>query len=225
MDWALLYALTDQEIYIINISQRPQSHKYGLNQLKLIPGSHTQTGEQKQNRHTSFTFKAISQHLHLSFSLSLKRKTISHPKSARRWENEKREEKKYNVPPSLRRGKSFRRGSLQTRRGNEIICADLRSCVFVINYGWWRGNTSESVGEDGEPTKCVIITTNRQTDKQNRRTPCVMLPKVKSCDNNQLQRWKRCRHRETDKQTQRWTDRQSKEKSVAQSVRQSVLYK
>lgn len=211
--------------YILSISQRPQSHKYGLNQLKLIPGSHTQTGEQKQNRHTSFTFKAISQHLHLSFSLSLKRKTISHPKSARRWENEKREEKKYNVPPSLRRGKSFRRGSLQTRRGNEIICADLRSCVFVINYGWWWGNTSESVGEDWEPTKCVIITTNRQTDKQNRRTPCVMLPKVKSCDNNQLQRWKRCRHRETDKQTQRWTDRQSKEKSVAQSVRQSVLYK
>lgn len=73
MDWALLYALTDQEIYIINISQRPQSHKYGLNQLKLIPGSHTQTGEQKQNRHTSFTFKAISQHLHLFFSLSLSR--------------------------------------------------------------------------------------------------------------------------------------------------------
>lgn len=102
---------------------------------------------------------------------------ISHPKSARRWENEKREEKKYNVPPSLRRGKSFRRGSLQTRRGNEIICADLRSCVFVINYGWWRGNTSESVGEEWEPTKCVIITTNRQTDKQNRRTPVLCCPK------------------------------------------------
>lgn len=163
--------------YILSISQRPQRHKYGLNQLKLIPRSHTQTGEQKQNRHTSFTFKAISQHLHLSFSLSLKRKTISHPKSARRWENEKREEKKYNVPPSLRRGKSFRRGSLQTRRGNEIICADLRSCVFVINYGWWWGNTSESVGEDWEPTKCVIITTNRQTDKQNRRTPVLCCPK------------------------------------------------
>lgn len=164
--------------YILSISQRPQSHKYGLNQLKLIPRSHTQTGEQKQNRHTSFTFKAISQHLHLSFSLSLSQEEndITSWKCKEMREREK-EEKKYNVPPSLRRGKSFRRGSLQTRRGNEIICADLRSCVFVINYGWWWGNTSESVGEDGEPTKCVIITTNRQTDKQNRRTPVLCCPK------------------------------------------------
>lgn len=57
---------------------------------------------------------------------------------------------------------------------------------------------------------------NRQTKQEN---PCVMLPKVKSCDNNQLQRWKRCRHWETDKQTQRWTDRQSKQNFVTQILR------
>lgn len=74
MDWALLYALTDQEIYIINISQRPQSHKYEAKSAQANSKiTHTQTGEQKQNRHTSFTFKAIFQHLHLSFSLSLSR--------------------------------------------------------------------------------------------------------------------------------------------------------
>lgn len=137
--------------YILSISQRPQSHKYRLNQLKLIPGSHTQRQENKNRIGIPHLLSKPYPNIFisLSLSLSLKRKMISHPKSARRWENEKREEKKYNVPPSLRRGKSFRRGSLQTRRGNEIICADLRSCVFVINYGWWRGNTSESVGEDG----------------------------------------------------------------------------
>lgn len=129
-----------------------------------------------------------------------------------------KEEKKYNVPPSLRRGKSFRKGSLQTRTGNEIICADLRSCVFVINYGWWQGNTSESVGEDWEPTKCVIITTNRQTDKQNRRTPVLCCPKSNrvitiSCSVE--------KDADIERQTnrQRWTDRQSKQNFVAQSLR------
>lgn len=152
MDWALLNnVLWLTKKYILSISQRPQSHKYGLNQLKLIPGSHTHTDRRTKTESAYLIYfqSHIPTSSSLFLSLSLKRKTISHPKSARRWENEKREEKKYNVPPSLRRGKSFRRGSLQTRRGNEIICADLRSCVFVINYGWWRGNTSESVGEDG----------------------------------------------------------------------------
>lgn len=136
--------------------------------------------------------------------------TISHTstESARRGGN-KREEKKYNVPPSLRRGKSFSRGSLQTRTGNEIILADL-SCVFVINYGLWRGIYLRECGRRWEPRKCVIITTNRQTDKQNRRTPCY----VAQSDNNQLQCWKRCKHRDWHRDgidRQRWTDRQSKE--------------
>lgn len=164
--------------YILSISQRPQSHKYEAKSAQANSRiTHTDRRTKTESAYLIYFQSHIPTSSSLFLSLSLKRKTISHPKSARRWENEKREEKKYNVPPFLRRGKSFRRGSLQTRRGNEIICADLRSCVFVINYGWWWGNTSESVGEDGEPTKCVIITTNRQTDKQNRRTPVLCCPK------------------------------------------------
>lgn len=158
--------------YILSISQRPQSHKIQAISAQANSRITHRHENKNKNRHTSFTFKAISQHLHLWLSLS-QEETISHTstESARRRGNE-REEKKYNVPPSLRRGKSFRRGSLQTRTGNEIILADLRSCVFVINYGLWRGIYLRECGRRWEPRKCVIITTNRQTDKQNRRTLC-----------------------------------------------------
>lgn len=157
--------------------------------------------------------------------------TISHTstESARRGGN-KREEKKYNVPPSLRRGKSFSRGSLQTRTGNEIILADLRSCVFVINYGLWRGIYLRECGRRWEPRKCVIITTNRQTDKQNRRTPCY----VAQSDNNQLQCWKRCKHWDwhrdgIDRQRDGQTDKAKRvllpnAKSEAHSLTTILLY-
>lgn len=151
MDWALLNnVLRLTKKYILSISQRPQSHKYRLKSAQANSRiTHTDRRTKTESAYLIYFQSHIPTSSSLFLSLSLKRRTISHPESARRWENEKREEKKYNVPPSLRRGKSFRRGSLQTRRGNEIICADLRSCVFVINYGCWRGNTSESVGEDG----------------------------------------------------------------------------
>lgn len=45
---------------------------------------------------------------------------------------------------------------------------------------------------------------NRQTKREN---PRVMLPKVKSCDNNQLQCWKRCKHWETDRHRDGQTDK------------------
>lgn len=95
------YMLWLTKKYILSISQRPQSHKYGLNQLKLIPGSHTQTGEQKQNRHTSFTFKAISQHLHLSFSLSLSRGERYHILKVQGDERTRREKRRNIMFPLL----------------------------------------------------------------------------------------------------------------------------
>lgn len=155
--------------YISSISQRPQSHKIQAKQLKLIPGSHT---DMKTKTRIGIPHLLSKPYPNVFISLS-QEETIPNTstESARRRGNE-REEKKYNVPPSLRRGKSFSRGSLQTRTGNEIIVADLRSCVFVINYGLWRGIYLRECGRRWEPRKCVIITTNRQTDKQNRRTPC-----------------------------------------------------
>lgn len=73
LDWALLYALTDQEIYIINISQRPQSHKYGLNQLKLIPGSHTHRQENKNRIGIPHLLSKPYPNIFISLSLSLSR--------------------------------------------------------------------------------------------------------------------------------------------------------
>lgn len=112
------YMLWLTKKYILSISQRPQSHKYGLNQLKLIPRSHTQTGEQKQNRHTSFTFKAISQHLHLSFSLSLSRGKRYHILKVQ-GDERTRKEKRRNImfPLPLEEEKASEEGHCRQEEG------------------------------------------------------------------------------------------------------------
>lgn len=65
------YMLWLTKKYILSISQRPQSHKYGLNQLKLIPRSHTHRQENKNRIGIPHLLSKPYPNIFISLSLSL----------------------------------------------------------------------------------------------------------------------------------------------------------
>lgn len=65
------YMLWLTKKYILSISQRPQRHKYGLNQLKLIPGSHTHRQENKNRIGIPHLLSKPYPNIFISLSLSL----------------------------------------------------------------------------------------------------------------------------------------------------------
>lgn len=112
------YMLWLTKKYILSISQRPQSHKYGLNQLKLIPGSHTHRQENKNRIGIPHLLSKPYPNIFISLSLSLSRGKRYHILKVQ-GDERTRKEKRRNImfPLPLEEEKASEEGHCRQEEG------------------------------------------------------------------------------------------------------------